>query len=210
MKRIVAMVVWIGLCLGASGLHAQQQSLEEQLRAQLRDTRSQLQDLQNQQAQWQGQKTTLEQERDQAKKALEQSQAELAKARGSSPAAAAQAAAERAGREKAQEEAKQAQTAFAQASNQAKQQDARNAALTAQVGEAQKQVETCTARNEQLYKVGLEVLDAYSHMDMHTMMSARQPFAASARVRLDNAAQAYGDRMYEQRYDPRATPAKQP
>jgi hypothetical protein len=47
-------------------------------------------------------------------------------------------------------------------------------------------------------------------MDMGTMMSARQPFAASARVKLDNAAQAYGDRMYEQRYDPRATPGKQP
>jgi chromosome segregation ATPase len=210
MKRIVAIAMWIGLCASASGLHAQQQSLEEQLRAQLRDTRSQLQDLQNQQAQWQGQKTALEQERDQAKKALEQAQAELAKTRGTSPALAAQTAAEKAGREKAQEEAKQAQAAFAQASNQAKQQDARNTALTTQLGDSQKQIEACTAKNEQLYKVGLEVLDAYSHMDMHTMMSARQPFAASARVKLDNAAQAYGDRMYEQRYDPRTTPAKQP
>ena len=63
-----------------------------------------------------------------------------------------------------------------------------------------------TAKNEQLYKVGQEILDAYVHMDMGTMMSARQPFAASARVKLDNAAQAYGDRMYDQRF----VPAKQP
>ncbi|HEX7813726.1 hypothetical protein, partial [Dyella sp.] len=189
------------LCWASSGAQAQQ-SLEEQLRSQLRDARSQLQDMQGQQSQWQSQKATLEQERDQARKALEQAQAELARARGTSPALAA----EKAGRQKAEDERQQAQAAYAKASNQAKQEQSRSAGLTSQLTDARKQLETCTAKNEQLYKVGQEILDAYVHMDMGTMMSARQPFAASARVKLDNAAQAYGDRMYDQRF----VPAKQP
>jgi hypothetical protein len=42
---------------------------------------------------------------------------------------------------------------------------------------------------------------------MGDLISARQPFAAKARVRLDNAAQAFGDKLYDQRFDPRqATP----
>lgn len=202
MKRILAIAISTGLAAASLGAHAQQGSLEEQLRSQLRDTRGQLQDLQSQQAQWQSQKTALEQERDQAKKALEQAQAELAKARGTSPALAA----EKAGRQKAEEEARQAQSAYAQAAGQVKQQESRSSALGTQLAESQKQVEACSAKNEQLYKVGQEILDAYEHMDMGTLMSARQPFAASARVKLDNTAQAYGDRMYEQRF----VPAKQP
>ncbi|HEY9130356.1 MAG TPA: hypothetical protein VIM98_01260 [Dyella sp.] len=202
MKRILAVAISMGLAVASLGAQAQQGSLEEQLRSQLRDTRGQLQDLQGQQAQWQSQKAALEQERDQAKKALEQAQAELAKARGASPALAA----EKAGRQKAEEETRQAQSAYAQVAGQAKQQESRNAALNTQLAGTQKQIEACSAKNEQLYKVGQEILDAYVHMDMGTLMSSRQPFATSARVKLDNAAQAYGDRMYEQRY----VPAKQP
>lgn len=202
MKRMLTVAISMGLAVASLGTQAQQGSLEEQLRAQLRDTRGQLQDLQGQQAQWQSEKTALEKERDQARKALEQAQAELAKARGASPALAA----EKAGRQKAEEETRQAQSAYAQVAGQAKQQESRNAALNTQLTETQKQIEACSAKNEQLYKVGQEILDAYAHMDMGTLMSSRQPFATSARVKLDNAAQAYGDRMYEQRY----VPAKRP
>ena len=201
MKRIfgIAAIVLLGL---AGNAQAQQQSLEEQLRAQLRDTRSQLQDLQGQQAQWQSQKSALEQERDQARKALEQAQAELTKARGTSPALAE----EKSARLKAEEASRQTQAAYAQASNQIKQETSRRTALETELAQAHGQVEACAAKNAQLYKVGQDILAAYEHMDMGTMMSARQPFAASARVKLENAAQAYGDRLYEQRY----VPAKQP
>jgi len=85
---------------------------------------------------------------------------------------------------------------------------ARNTTLTTQLDAAHKELATCTARNEALYTIGNEVVDAYAHVDMGTIVASRQPFAASARVKLENAAQGYGDRLYEQRYRPAAGAAQ--
>ncbi len=190
---------------------AQAQSLEDQLRTQLREARSQLQDLQGQQAQWQAQQATAEQQRDQARKELEQAKAELAKLRGSSAGNTAAIAAERADRQRADAEAQRVQKAYSEAATKAQQQEARNTTLTTQSNALQNQLGTCTAKNQQLYAIGNEILDAYSHLGFGSMLKSREPFAAAARVKLENAAQAYGDKLYEQRYDPHAAaPAKQP
>ena len=189
----VAMAALV-LAQGAAG-----QSLEEQLRTQLRDTRSQLQDLQGQQASWQAQKAGIEAERDQARKALEQAQAELARLRAAGADGKALAA-ERGARQQAEAFLQQARKDGAEAAAQLKEQQGRDGALQAQVVEAKQALGTCSARNRKLYEVGQEILDAYVHLDMGSLIGARQPFAASARVKLENAAQAYGDRLYEQRY----------
>lgn len=175
------------------------QSLEEQLRTQLRDARSQLQELQGQQASWQAQKAGLEGERDQARKALEQAQAELNRLRAAADGGKA-VAAERSARQQAEASLQQARQESADAAAKLKEQQGRDGAVQAQLLEAQQALGTCSARNQKLYEVGQEILDAYVHVDMGTVMGARQPFAASARVKLENAAQAYGDKLYEQRY----------
>lgn len=207
MKRF-AILCCIACLLPVAAVHAQ--TLEEQLRAQLRDARSQLQDLQGNQAQWQAQKATLEQQRDQARKALETAQAELNKPHGPSAHDVAALAAERAARERAEAENKRLQAIVADNEAKAREQAGRNTGVATELAAAQAQVERCTAKNQQLYAVANEILDAYSHIGVGTVLSSREPFAASARVKLENAAQAYGDRLYEQRYDPRATGTEKP
>jgi chromosome segregation ATPase len=206
MKR--AAIVAGLILIFSGGLHAQ--TLEQQLRQQLADTRSQLQDLQGQQAQWQAEKAKLEQERDAARKDADAAKAELGKSHATPPQDTAALASERAARQQAEADVQRLQKAVADANAKAHAQAQQESDMAAQWHDAQQQVATCTAKNQQLYKVGNEILDAYSHMTLGKVMASREPFAASERVKLDNAAQAYGDRLYEQRYDPRATPTPKP
>lgn len=178
---------------------ASAQSLEEQLRTQLRDTRGQLQELQGQQAAWQAQKAGIEGERDQARKALEQAQAEVARLRAAG-GNGKEVAAERGARQQAEASLQQARKDNAEAVAKLKEQQSHDGAFQTRLDEAKQSLVTCGARNQKLYEVGQEILDAYVHLDMGSVIGARQPFAASARVKLENAAQAYGDRLYEQRY----------
>jgi chromosome segregation ATPase len=208
MKRLLIGIVTV--CMAAWLPHAHAQTLEQQLRAQLADARSQLQDLQGQQAQWQAQKTQLEQERDDARKAADAAKAQLGKDQAGSTQDASALAAERSAREQDEGKIESLQKALAAATAQSHTQEQRSGDLATQLGQAQGQVTTCTARNQKLYQVGSEILDAYSHMTVGTVIASREPFAASERVKLENAAQDYGDRLYEQRYDPRATSVKKP
>jgi chromosome segregation ATPase len=199
------------LCSLLAATQAGAQTLEEQLRSQLADARSQLQDLQGQQAQWQAQKAQLEQERDAARKTADDAKAQLAKNNSSgSSADAAALASERSAREQAQGQVQQLQKQVAAASAKERDQEGRDNDLATQLSTVQAQVTTCTAKNQALYKVGNEILDAYSHIGVGTVLASREPFAASERVKLENTAQAYGDKLYEQRYDPRATSVKKP
>ncbi len=198
------------LCLLMLTHAATAQTLEEQLRSQLGDARSQLQNLQDQQAQWQAQKATLEQERDEARKALAAAKNELASKQSTASRDASELTRERAARAAGDATMQQQHQTLAQLKAQMQAQDARAADLAGQLKVAQGQVTTCTAKNVRLYKVGSEILDAYSHMSVRTVLSSREPFAQSARVKLDNAAQGYGDQLYEQRYDPNAASTKKP
>ncbi|MGC1550918.1 MAG: hypothetical protein WA777_20535 [Rhodanobacter sp.] len=208
MKRLM-MSVSI-LCALLMATHASAQTLEEQLRSQLADARGQLQDLQSQQAQWQAQKTQLEQDRDAARKALDSTKAELSKNHSASSQDASALASERAAREQAETQVQQLQKEVADAHTKERAQEGRGTDLTTQLSASQGQVATCTAKNQQLYKIGNEILDAYSHVTVGTVLASREPFAASERVKLENAAQAYGDQLYQQRYDPRAVVSKKP
>jgi chromosome segregation ATPase len=208
MKRLLIGIVTLSMAAWLPHAHAQ--TLEQQLRAQLADARSQLQDLQGQQAQWQAQKTQLEQERDDARKAADAAKAQLGKNQAGSTQDASALAAERSAREQDEGKIQSLQKALAAATAQSHTQEQRSGDLATQLSQAQGQVTTCTAKNQKLYQVGSEILDAYSHMTVGTVIASREPFAASERVKLENAAQDYGDRLYEQRYDPRATSVKKP
>jgi chromosome segregation ATPase len=208
MKRLLIGIVTLSMAAWLPHAHAQ--TLEQQLRAQLADARSQLQDLQGQQAQWQAQKTQLEQERDDARKAADAAKTQLGKNQAGSTQDASALAAERSAREQDEGKIQSLQKALAAATAQSHTQEQRSGDLATQLSQAQGQVTTCTAKNQKLYQVGSEILDAYSHMTVGTVIASREPFAASERVKLENAAQDYGDRLYEQRYDPRATSVKKP
>lgn len=208
MKRMLGMAVVLGI--GLSTGTAQAQSLEEQLRTQLREARGQLQDLQSEQVAWNAQKQGIQGERDQARKELAQAQAELSKLRATAAGGGSELASERSARQRAEEALQQAQRSGTEAATKLQAQQAHESTLTTELASARTELNTCGSRNQQLYKVGQEILDAYAHMDMGTVLSARQPFAAAARVKLENAAQGYGDRLYEQRYVPGTNKGKQP
>jgi len=208
MKRLM-MSVSI-LCALLMTTYVSAQTLEEQLRSQLADARGQLQDLQSQQAQWSAQKAQLERDRDAARKELESAKAELSKNHSASSQDASALASERAAHEQAETQVQQLQKEVADANAKEQAQEGRSTDLTTQLSASLGQVTTCTAKNLQLYKIGNEILDAYSHMTVGTVIASREPFAASERVKLENAAQTYGDQLYQQRYDPRAAISKKP
>jgi chromosome segregation ATPase len=182
---------------------AQTASLESRMRDQLRETRTQLQELQAQQSRWAAEKAVLEKERDDAKKEAET--ARVAKASSAvSPEASRALAAERQRREAAEASLQRGKADMDSSAVALRTAEAERARLAKELDAAKGQVDACTARNVQMYRVGQEVIAAYENIDMGDIVGSRQPFAAKSRVKLEAAAQSFGDRLYEQRFDPRA------
>lgn len=202
MKRIfLAFALLLSLILAGSAA-AQPASLESRLRDQLRQLQGQVQDMQGQQAQLQSRNATLEAERDAARKDAEAARAELASSKERSSGDAQALAAERTRQQALQATADRYKKDYDQSATAARASEAERTRLSGQLEQVTAKLDTCAAKNIQLYDVGKEILDAYEHIDMGQVMSARQPFSASARVRLENAAQAFGDKLYDQRFDP--------
>ncbi|MBO9688188.1 MAG: hypothetical protein J7598_16425 [Mitsuaria chitosanitabida] len=65
-------------------------------------------------------------------------------------------------------------------------------------------VARCEAHNAQVYDVSQELLRAYETMDATTLLRVRQPFAGRIRVRFEEVAQQFGDRLHAGRFDARA------
>jgi chromosome segregation ATPase len=181
---------------------AQTASLESRMRDQLRETRTQLQELQAQQSQWAVEKAALEKERDDAKKEAET--ARTAKASSAvSPEASRALAAERQRREAAEASLQRGKADMDSSAVALRTAEAERARLAKELDAAKGKVDACTARNVQMYRVGQEVIAAYENIDLGDIVGSRQPFAAKSRVKLEAAAQSFGDRLYEQRFDPR-------
>jgi chromosome segregation ATPase len=201
MKRLL---IAIALIAAAPAAFAQQASLESRIRDQLRDTRSQLQDLQAQQASWAAEKAQLEKERDAAKADAEAARAGAKKAPAVSPETTRALAAETQRREAAEASAQKGRAEADSAAVALRTAEAERTRLAKALEAATGQVDACTARNVQMYRVGQEVISAYENLDMGDVLSSRQPFAAKSRVKLETAAQSFSDRLYDQRFDPRA------
>jgi len=208
MNRIRLMSWSLSLLLVAGGASAQPSSLEARLRDQLREARSQLEDLQSQQVKWQADKAALEHERDEALEKAKPSSAAASSTddRGRAQAKAAQAALRDSEHARQELEARlhSVEALNAHANDQAK---AERDRAIAELAGTQDQVQRCTAKNIRLYEVGKSVVDAYAHLGVGEVVASRQPFATKARVRLDEAAQAYGDQLYEQKFDSRSASA---
>jgi len=187
-----------GLMCGSlfTALPASAQSIEDRLRSQLRETTEQLHQLQDSQSQLQADKTVAEQQRDKALADLKQAQADLAAAKGKSPAEAETE------RSLAAEKASHAQDSQQLAKYKSAYEDLLGVSRSRDTERTQ--LQTCETKNVQLYQVGHEILDAYEHVGLGTVLSSREPFAQSARVKYDMIAQNYGDTLYAGKYDPRA------
>ncbi|MGX9716241.1 hypothetical protein ACWYXJ_18590 [Janthinobacterium lividum] len=202
--------------LAASTAQAQKgQSMEERLRAELRNVTGQLQ-------QTRGELELLKAKGVPAAKAMPAAAApasdglkkELARSQ-------SQLAQERAQREKlgeqqqrsaaAAQEASASLAQYRQASEQlaatGKQIEAERARLDGEVTAQRGALARCESKNAQLYAAGQEILQAYEGLNVLDVMKARQPFAAQSRVKLEQIAQQYGDQLYQGRFDARQTEA---
>ncbi|WP_402719763.1 hypothetical protein [Janthinobacterium rivuli] len=200
--------------LAAGTAQAQKgQSMEERLRAELRNVTAQLQ-------QTRGELELLKAKGVPAAKAAPEAAApasdglkkELARSQ-------SQLAQERAQREKlaaeqqrgaaAAQEATASLTQYRQASERlaatGKQLEAERARLDGEVTSQRGALARCESKNAQLYAAGQDILQAYEGLDVLDVMKARQPFAAQSRVKLEQIAQQYGDQLYQGRFDARQT-----
>ncbi|TCV91775.1 hypothetical protein EC912_1095 [Luteibacter rhizovicinus] len=208
MKRILIVTSLLAALLSTGAATAQTAPLESRLRDQLRDTRSQLQDLQAQQAQWQAQKAALEGERDAARSEAEAAKKNLAGTKARPPSNDREIAAEREKQAVLAASVDRYRGELDASTQTAHAAEAERAKLAAELKATRENIDTCAAKNARLYTVGKDILAAYENVDMGDVIAARQPFAAKARVRLDAAAQAFGDKLYEQKFDARS--AKNP
>lgn len=200
---------------------AQEQSLESRLRDQLRAVTGQLQQAQNELAQLKAgakpgaaaKPAAAPADSDALRAELAQSQAQLAREREARSRRDAQFSASQQhaqdSLDKAAAQVAQFRGAYAELLKMAREAESERHKLTQAAALSQAAIEQCTAKNQQLHAVGMEVIDAYEKLDMGSVLSARQPFAAKSRVKLEQIAQQFGDRLYEGKFDLRAVQAPQ-
>jgi colicin import membrane protein len=219
------------LVLGGLGGHAasaqplpqQGSSMEERLRAQLRLTTTQLEQAQAQLVQLQAgaqakpagsAAPAAPAELDALKKELAQAKADAAAQRqhaervDAAQGATAQQA--RAAVEKANAQIAQYRDSYNELLKMARASETERQRLSKDDGTRQTALQQCEAKNTKLYAVGQDILHAYETMDMSTVMAARQPFAAQSRVKFEQIAQDYGDKLYGGRFDERSAEAPVP
>lgn len=200
-----AAVLAAAVAAGLAAPLAHGQSMEERLRTELRSTTQRLQQLQSEQAQLNAAKSAAEAQRDAAKKEVEQLRAQLGKAQGVAEQLAEQ-----------QDAVRQAAQAQVAASNEqvgkfkdaydellglARATEARRVSLDASLKTRDAQLTACEQKNDDLYAAGKELLTAYESFSTGDLLKIRQPFAGKARVLFDQQAQAYGDKLYDAKFD---------
>lgn len=224
-RKIFPALLLASLAAMAGTTHAQQppggQSMEERLRAQLRATTTQLQQVQNELAALKAgqqpaaaQAASAKPELDVLKKELSQTQAQLAAERQAREAASAGSQQLRqqaqAASDKATAQVAQYRNAYDELLKMARTSEAERQRLATEAATHRTAITQCEAKNAQLYAVGQEILGAYETMDVGTVLASRQPFAAQSRVKYEQIAQQYGDRLYESKFDVRAVAAPAP
>ena len=199
-RRLAAAVALCAVGLSVAG-GAQAESMEERLRAQLRSTTQQLSQLQSEQAQVNAAKAAAEAQRDAAQKELATLRAQLAQSRGQAEKLAEQQGAvmETA---QAQVAASQAQLgkfkgAYDELLTLARSKEAERQALARNLAQRDEEVKLCVAKNRELYAAGKEILNAYERISTGDILALKQPFAGKARVKFEEEAQAYGDKLYD-------------
>lgn len=201
--------------------HAQEQSMEERLRAQLRSVTSQLQQANNELALLKSgaaaggagvagtAKAAPSPDVEALKAELAQSRQQLSRerdARGRHDSDVQQA---REAAAKANAQVQQFRSAYDELLKMARTAEAERQRLASDAKLQQTAIAQCEAKNQQLYALGHEVLQAYEKMDLNTLLAARQPFAAQSRVKYEQIAQQYGDRLYQGKFDAQAVTLQQ-
>ncbi len=84
--------------------------------------------------------------------------------------------------------------------------DAQRMELSARVIIQDRKVADYQRKNDELYKVGSEILSKYEGFGLGTAIAAREPFTGNMRVKLETLVQDYGDKLVDSKIKPDAAP----
>ncbi|MCA1325581.1 hypothetical protein [Herbaspirillum sp. alder98] len=209
MKRVFINAAAGMLLAGIGQAHAQQgQSMEERLRTQLRAVTAQLQEAQNEVAALKAGRPAVAPaaagESEATRKEVAELKAQLAAERRARQQGTTAQQQSQAAVTKAAEQVTQYRTAYDGLLKIARASEAERQRLAGEEKMRQQAVALCTEKNVKLYETGQEILRAYENIDLGTLVTTRQPFAAQSRVKYEQIAQEYGDKLYEGRFDARS------
>lgn len=88
----------------------------------------------------------------------------------------------------------------------AKQIEAQRAELSARVILLDRKVADHQRKNDELFKIGNEVLSKYEGFGLGTALAAREPFTRNMRVKLETLVQDYGDKLVDHKIKPDEAP----
>ncbi|MCI3203571.1 MULTISPECIES: hypothetical protein [Pandoraea] len=212
--KVSAVAVLLAACSAAVAQTPQgTPSMEERLRTQLRATTEQLQQAQNELAALKAGGATpagaagkaSKDSPEALRKALDDAQQQLAAERQArerlSLDARACASEVKTVADKANAQIAQYRNAYDELLKLARQADAQRKQLAQETDVQRAALKLASEKNDRLYAVGQEILTAYETMDVATVVAARQPFATQARVKYEQIAQQYGDKLYEGKFD---------
>jgi len=77
--------------------------------------------------------------------------------------------------------------------------ETQRAKLADQVILLERRVADQRTKNQEMHKLGLEILSRYKKFGLGTALTAREPFVGLTRVKFENLIQEYGDKLAEQR-----------
>jgi septal ring factor EnvC (AmiA/AmiB activator) len=89
----------------------------------------------------------------------------------------------------------------------AKKIEAQRAELSARVILQDRTIADQRRKNDELFKIGSEVLSKYEGFGLGTAIAAREPFTRNMRVKLETLVQDYGDKLVDSKINPEAKPA---
>lgn len=90
----------------------------------------------------------------------------------------------------------------------AKKIEAQRAELSARVILLDRKVADHQRKNDELFKLGNEVLSKYEGFGLGTAIAAREPFTRNMRVKLETLTQDYADKLVDSKIKPDETPPK--
>ncbi len=85
--------------------------------------------------------------------------------------------------------------------------EAQRAELSARVILQDRTIADQRRKNDELFKIGSEVLSKYEGFGLGTAIAAREPFTRNMRVKLETLVQDYGDKLVENKINPEAKTA---
>jgi chromosome segregation ATPase len=194
MRRAVLAALALLVLAGTAPARADDNGPEARLRAALKTATARIRELEDQNAQLQAKQSAAERDRlefTQKAAAADKELGELRKQSETDKAALDQAAAT----EKSQgANIAKLQDVYGKTSQALNTRDADAKQLDAVVAKLRPQLQSCEAKNAQLYKIGEEVLDLYDKQDVFDLAS-REPVTKIKRVEIENAMQDYEDKM---------------